>query len=201
MCSALILLLTPRKNSQFSLSTGWKRAACRTTTLKEHFTENKIQMITSNSMGKPNSFPRSTPQYSCIYTTYFEIYYFSATKAEIQKPLKLYFQCMSHFHNSSSSSKQTCKTVHSTKADFTHAAITKEKHQQTYKCHKAHASADVPHLNVFVSGSRQQKRPRLTTLLSLQKIRFSVTAHTGVGRGESRSQVLPLLRKIRLYDN
>lgn len=59
------------------------------------------------------------------------------------------------------------------KAGVTHAAITEENHQ-TYKCHKAHASADVPHLYGLVSGSRQQKRPRFTTLLSLQKIMYSL---------------------------
>lgn len=41
-----------------------------------------------------------------------------------------------------------------------------------HKCHKAHASANVPHLNGLVSGSRQQKRPRLATLLSLWSCSF-----------------------------
>ena len=36
-----------------------------------------------------------------------------------------------------------------------------------HQCHKAHANANIPHLDGFVSGARQQERARLTTLLGL----------------------------------
>lgn len=38
----------------------------------------------------------------------------------------------------------------------------------SHQCQKAHASADIPHFNSFVSGARQKERSRFPTLLSLQ---------------------------------
>ncbi len=37
----------------------------------------------------------------------------------------------------------------------------------THQCHKAHANANIPHLDGFVSGARQQEGAWLTTLLGL----------------------------------
>lgn len=38
----------------------------------------------------------------------------------------------------------------------------------THQRHKAHANADIPHFDSFVSGARQKKRSRFPTLLSLK---------------------------------
>lgn len=41
-------------------------------------------------------------------------------------------------------------------------------HELTHQCHKAHASADIPHFDSFVSGARQKERSRFPTLLTLE---------------------------------
>lgn len=41
-------------------------------------------------------------------------------------------------------------------------------HPTTHQSHKADANADVPHLNCFISGSRQKEGTWLSTLLTLQ---------------------------------
>jgi len=38
----------------------------------------------------------------------------------------------------------------------------------THKSHKAHPSADVPHLNRFISGTREEEGTRFSTLLTLE---------------------------------
>lgn len=39
----------------------------------------------------------------------------------------------------------------------------------SHQGHKAHASANIPHLDGFISGARQQEGTRLSTLLGLAK--------------------------------
>lgn len=40
-----------------------------------------------------------------------------------------------------------------------------------HQCHKAHANANIPHLDGFVSGARQQEGAWLTALLGLVRHR------------------------------